>query len=356
VSVRFTLAAVGDIVMTRRAGGVFDSSVREALEPLGAADIAFGDLETPLSRGGYPVEKSLTMRADPEIIEDLKAMHFDIFALANNHMMDWSEVALLDTIALLHANGVKSVGAGADLSDAVAPVLVETRGAIVAFLACTCLLPVGSAAGTGRPGLAPIHVHSSFDVNPYDQLEEPGHPPVVRTRPDEVDIERLAEQIRGVRGSVDFVAVSVHMGFGYQDGLADYERTVSHALVDAGADVVFGNHVHTIKGIESYKGKAIMYSPGNFVAQQPRENQPPEILADYEQMSDDAYIALLDVRDAGSYDLRLMPTYVNGDGLPVLARGDDFDRIAERVTRLSAVLGTTVRVDGNCIAVVLDAS
>jgi poly-gamma-glutamate synthesis protein (capsule biosynthesis protein) len=122
-------------------------------------------------------------------------------------------------------------------------------------------------------------------------------------------------------------------------------------LIAAGADVVLGNHVHAIHGIETYRGKAILYSPGNFVAQQPREGQPPEVLAIYEQMSDDAYLTMINVSADGSYQLRLVPTVVNTEGLPVRAEADAFDRIAERITRLSAKLATTCRVDGDAVVI-----
>jgi poly-gamma-glutamate capsule biosynthesis protein CapA/YwtB (metallophosphatase superfamily) len=354
VAGQFKLTVVGDVVLTKswRTRDDLDPAFLEALAPLQQADVAFCDLETPLTRTGYPKEKIVTLRADPELVEDIRDMGFHVASLANNHSVDYGEDALLATIDLLGEQGIQAVGAGKDIDHALAPVIVNANGAKVAFLACSALLPVGAAAGPGRPGMAPIHVHTAFEVNPYYQMEEPGHPPFVRTRPDEADLAAVTAQIREIRDSVDFIAVSVHMGYGFWDDLAEYERTLSHALVDAGADVVLGNHVHTIHGIEVYKGKAIMYSPGNFVAQQPREGQPPEVLAIYEQMSDDAYIALLDVAD-GTYALRLIPTTVNEEGLPVVVRGEHFQAIAGRVERLSAVLDTKTRVEGDEIVVEL---
>jgi poly-gamma-glutamate synthesis protein (capsule biosynthesis protein) len=349
----FTLAAVGDVVLTRSWTNDtgLDPRFRTVLDTLGAADVAFADLETPLSRQGYGREKVVTLRADPELVDDLRQMHFDILALANNHTVDYGEDALLETIDVLEKSGIRTVGAGKDLTGAIAPAVIETGDAKVAFLACSCLLPVGSAAGDERPGLAPVHVHTAFEVNPYYQMEEPGHAPLVRTRPDEADLARITQQVAAVRRTVDFLAVSVHMGYGFGEDLAEYQQTLAHALVDAGADIVLGNHVHAIHGIERYRGKAILYSPGNFVAQQPRDGQPAEVLAIYDQMSNDAYLAMLDVAEDGTYDLRLRPTMVNDAGLPVLAEGPDFDRIAERVVRLSARLDTSARVEGDVIVV-----
>jgi poly-gamma-glutamate capsule biosynthesis protein CapA/YwtB (metallophosphatase superfamily) len=351
----FRMAAVGDVVLTRPFTDDLDPRFLSMLELVASADVAFANLETVLGHSGYPREKIITLRAEPKIADDLRQMHFDVLSLANNHTVDFGEDALLATIELLEGNGIRTVGAGEDLDAALEPVILTVKGEAVAFLAATCLLPVGSAASAERPGLAPIHIHTNLEVNPYIQMEEPGHPPVVHTTPDAADLARLCDRVARTKAHARFVVVSVHMGFGFTEQLAEYEPLVAHALIDAGADIVLGNHVHAIHAIETYRGKAILYSPGNFVAQQPREGQPPEVLAIYEQMSDDAYLAMIDVSEDGSYRLRLTPTVVNSGGLPVRAEAEAFDRIVERITRLSAELGTTCRLDGDTIAIDLRA-
>ena len=253
-------------------------------------------------------------------------------------------MALLDTIAVLRQSSLRAVGAGVNLDDAMAPQIVEAAGRRIAFLACSCLLPVGSAAADDRPGMAPLHVHTAYETNAYYQMEEPGHPPVVRTWVDPSDLDRVEAGIAKVRSEADLVAVSVHMGFGFGGGLAEYERPLAHRLIDAGADVVFGNHVHAIHGVEVYRGRAIMYSPGNFIAQQPREGVSDEVLAIYAQMSPDAFVALMEIGDDGAYQLRLVPVSVDDEGLPAIATGPVFDRIAQRVIELSAHLDTAVEV------------
>jgi poly-gamma-glutamate synthesis protein (capsule biosynthesis protein) len=349
----FRMAAVGDVVLTRPFTGNDDVDPRflAMLDVVASADLAFANLETVLSQSGYPREKIITLRAEPKLADDLRQMHFDVLSLANNHTVDFGEDALLATIDLLEGNGIRTVGAGKDLKSALEPVVLTANETSVAFLAATCLLPVGSSASAERPGLAPIHIHTSFEVNPYFQMEEPGHSPLVHTIPDAADLAQLCEQVARTRASADFVVVSVHMGFGFTEQLAEYEPLVGHALIDAGADIVLGNHVHAIHAIETYRGKAILYSPGNFVAQQPRDGQPPEVLAIYEQMSDDAYLAMIDVSADGDYQIRLVPTVVNNAGLPVRAEAEAFDRIVERITRLSAQLGTACRLDGDTLAI-----
>lgn len=345
----FKLAAVGDIVLTRPSipGSGVSEGLATVLGWLGQADVRFANLETVYSERGYPREKLITLRGNPKLVDDLKQMHFDVLSVANNHSVDFGEDSLLETIRLLEDNGIRTVGGGADLDAALAPAVVQTGSTRVGFMAASCLLPVGSAASADRPGLAPIHIHSSFEVDPYIQMEEPGHPPVVHTVPDQADLWAICARIAAVRPTVDFLAVSVHMGRGFGEDLAEYEPLVGHALIDAGADVVFGNHVHAIHGIESYAGRAILYSPGNFVAQQPREGQPPEVLAIYDQMSPDAYAAELYVTAKGDYRLMARPVICDANGLPVPADGADGERICERLVRLSALLNSSARtVDG----------
>src|SRR5205823_51117 len=171
-----------------------------------------------------------------------------------------------------------------------------------------------------------------------------------RTRADEEEQRQAEDAVRQLRKEVDFLAVSLHTGFGAGALLAEYEQPLSRALLDAGADVILGNHVHAIHGVEVYKGKAILYSPGNFIAQQPREGAPAIAIQIYNEMSPDGYVAILDVED-GAYQLRLVPTATNADGLPEVMHGAGFERIAERLKRLSAQLDTELEVRGEEVIV-----
>jgi poly-gamma-glutamate synthesis protein (capsule biosynthesis protein) len=78
----------------------------------------------------------------------------------------------------------------------------------------------------------------------------------------------MREDIKRLRPKVDLVAVMPHWG---QEYLATPERwqvKFAHAAVDAGADLIIGDHAHWPKGIEIYKGKSIFYGTGNFLFDQ----------------------------------------------------------------------------------------
>ncbi len=90
-----------------------------------------------------------------------------------------------------------------------------------------------------------------------------------------------------------------------------------------------------------------------FVDQVPREQASDDVLALYEQLSPDSYMALLDIGPEGANGLRIVPTSHEGTGLPRLAHGEAFNRITERLVRLSAPWGTELLRDPGGITVPL---
>src|ERR1700704_4408765 len=139
-----------------------------------AADISFANYEMPLSTRGQPLEKLANIRADPAIAPDIGRLSLDVVTLANNHMMDYGAKALADTIANLKAQKLQLVGAGGTLAGATEPVIIDVHGRKVGFLAFTCLVAPGAGASAAAPGVAALHVHSSYPINPYWQAQEPG--------------------------------------------------------------------------------------------------------------------------------------------------------------------------------------
>jgi poly-gamma-glutamate synthesis protein (capsule biosynthesis protein) len=104
-------------------------------------------------------------------------------------------------------------------------------------------------------------------VSTYYEAQEyqAGTPPKVITVPREEDVTAMEDDIRRAKATSDVVVMSIHWGIHHVPGmLADYQFTVGHRAIDAGADLILGTHAHLIKGIEIYKGKAIFFSMGNF--------------------------------------------------------------------------------------------
>ena len=342
-----SIAAIGDLMPGPPGlfpgGAPVSEGLGRVAELLGGAGVAVGNIDSVLSDRGYPREKLITLRREPAVAHDIAKLGFDVISVANNHGTDYGEIGLFDTLDALEGAGVRAVGGGETLAQATEPVIVERDGWRIGVTAWTACLPTGAAAAPDRPGLAPLHVHTSYEVNPLLLMEEPATVPTVRSRVDEADFDAARAVLARLRDEADFVVVLVHWGGGLSEGLAEYQRPLGHALIDAGADVVVGAHPHRVLGIERYAGKAILYSGGTLVDQMDRSIVPAELRPILDMVSPDSFVATFDVAPDGSYGLRVAPVTVDGDGVPMPAEGEAFDRIAERLVRLSAELGTEVR-------------
>jgi len=193
---------------------------------------------------------------------------FDVMSVANNHIVDGGHEGLLDTLKLLHSQGIKTVGAGANLSAATAGAIVAHNGVKIGFLGFSSVYQAGYEARKSTPGLAAVRIHSHYFIPEWDAYGkvEPGVVPAVRTVPYPEDIELLKSLITELRSKADVVVVSHHWGqAGGPARLTEYERTLGRLSIDAGADVILGHHHHFVRGIEIYRGKPIFYGLGHFV-------------------------------------------------------------------------------------------
>jgi poly-gamma-glutamate synthesis protein (capsule biosynthesis protein) len=329
------------------------------LDELRAADIAFVNLEAPLTTRGLRAEKQNTLRADPSQVEDLLGSGVDIVSLANNHMLDYGIDGLADTLAVLERAGIPQVGAGPNLEAARAPFILEGPGGRMGFLAFASTLPQGFAASAERPGIAPIHVTAAFVVeNPLAQ-EQPGTPPPVITFPLQMDVDATVDAVRRLKAQADFVVVSAHWGVAGQDAVMDYEREVGRALIDAGCDLVLGHHPHRLHGVEVYREKPIFYSVGNFVFEPlPPSGNSPHLSFRGRMTAANVYGVmrregvLVDARVRGRQleRLSLLPVLLDGGGYPTL-RGDVADQFVSLLTSLSTGMGTAFRAEKGQVVV-----
>lgn len=354
-----TIAVMGDLFPNDRFyvdGSPIESGLEEALAVTANADIRHATFLMPLSERGAAMDKVAVIRAHPSIAEDVGYLGLDVISLANNHVFDYGPDALDDTIRALTEVGSIVIGAGSDLARATEPVVLTRDEVKVGFVAFSCLVPPGAAARTDRPGISAIQVHSSYEIHPAWSVEEPGEPEVVqiKTWTDTNDEAKAIDQVKELDREADVVVVSVHWGFGAGERLADYQRPLGHSLIEAGADIVFGHHVHGVQGVEIYKGRPILYSPGTFIGRQKSED--PSSLSELAQrliaeMTPDGYIARIQLNGDSLQSLILTPTSHSATGIPHLSQGEEFDRVASRIIRGSAKLGTEVSVANGALEV-----
>ncbi len=257
--------AVGDVA-PRRAD---PASIFAGVTPrLADADLVFGQLECPLSDRGEPSPNAkLAMRTAPSVAPLLQDAGFDVMSIAGNHALDFGKVALADTLKALDHVGIARCGAGGGIAEARAPAIVDAGGQRIAFLSYTSILPAGYAAEVNRAGCAPMRAYTHYHQVEPDQ---PGTPPRVVTFADRADLAALVADIRAARAQAQQVALSIHWGIHFvRAEIADYQREVAYAAIEAGADMILGHHPHVLKGVEIYQGKPIFYSLGNFAIEQP---------------------------------------------------------------------------------------
>lgn len=154
-----------------------------------------------------------------------------VFALANNHIMDYGLPGLELTLALLDKQGFKACGAGKDIHDARKAIIVLDNGVRVGIIAC-CEAQFG-VARRNSAGVA--------EFGPW-----------------------VYRAIRDLRETLDGVVVSVHAGVEDSPWPSPHIRELYHSFIDAGATVVHGHHAHVPQGFEEYGAGVIFYGMGNF--------------------------------------------------------------------------------------------
>ncbi len=201
------------------------------------ADMTVVNLEAPITSASEKfVEKKYYLKSGPLTVASLQSAGVDVATLANNHMMDYGEKGLFDTLAALDKGGILHTGAGANRKRAREPVFYTTEsGARVAVLAYSYTFPRAFYAKAKKTGTA----------------------------------QGLAGYIRRdvpiAREQAEIVVVSFHWSAEMRTTPKRYQVDTAHLAIDSGADLVVGHHSHTMQSVESYKNGVIFYGLGNFV-------------------------------------------------------------------------------------------
>lgn len=324
------IALVGDIMLGRLVNErLADAPPQhpwgDTLPVLLRADVRIGNLECVLSDDGEPWPgKVFHFRSDSRNVASLTTAGFDIVSLANNHVLDFGRDSLREMVSTLDRHGILHAGAGADEEAARRPAVWHGRGnddTSIGFLAVTDNEP-------------------DWEATP----DSPGvfHSPILLG--DERMIDLLLRRVGELRRQVDTVIVSAHWGGNWGREAPERHREVAHALVDAGADVVFGHSPHIVRGVEAYRRRPIIYGAGDFV---------DDYAIDPVERNDQSFIFVVETRAGVPHSLRLYPTVI----VDFQARLDvDGGRAtAERMRRLSVEWATAAswRDDEGCLAISL---
>lgn len=227
--------------LLQRGGDLTTCFDEELLNIMRDSDVFMINNEFPYSDRGAPLpEKQFTFRAKPEYAQMLNDIGVDIVTLANNHVNDYGQNAMLDTFDALDAAGIPYVGAGRNIDEAASPYYMEIEGVRIAYVAATQIERSGNpdtvGAGENSPGVMRC-------MNP----------------------ERFLESIRQAKENADIVIAVVHWGTENETEPDWMQLEQAPMLVEAGADVVIGAHPHVLQRVEEIDGVPVFYSLGNYL-------------------------------------------------------------------------------------------
>ncbi|SRR6056297_1033 len=305
-------SAVGDIMLGRRVGRLLDENGGESAYDgfsflFDRSDVLFGNLECSLSeRGEKLLGKGIWLRASPDKAEILKDAGFSVLSLANNHILDYGNDALYDTLDFLDDMEIGHVGAGKNIGEARKPEIFTKGDVSIGFLA---------------------YNEFSYYFWSYEEKRQfAARENVPGTAP--MDLAPMLEDIEKLKGEVELVAVSLHWGTEESNMETKEQREIAHAMIDGGADIIIGHHPHVIQGVEIYRGRPIIYSLGNYIFDQNDENNKQGMAAEIE------------ISDGEMKSISLHPLYVKDKRAPIVPEGGKLTGMLEKIKRLSGAMGT----------------
>jgi hypothetical protein len=233
------------------------------------ADVVFSNLECCLydPPSGHAVESEGFFASAIAGGETLRLSGIAAVGIANN--VNYGDAPINASICRLDELGIAHTGAGANVTSARAPVIMERNGLRYGFLQRSSVYwPTNHEAGPNSTGIAVIRAHTAYQVPihktrpEFPPLNRPGIPPLIITWADPDYLRAFTDDIAGLRAKADIVVASCHWGL-HKDVLA-YMREIAHAAIDAGADLVIGHGPHYSLPVELYRGKPIFYGLGSF--------------------------------------------------------------------------------------------
>jgi poly-gamma-glutamate synthesis protein (capsule biosynthesis protein) len=208
-------------------------------DTMSSADLTIINLESPFTIGGNHLVKtgSFSFNADPASLAGLQLAGIDIVSLANNHTINQGKTGIADTQKLLTENDIAFTGAGLTEAEARTPVIKETNGVKIGFLAY---------AYPNDYSLATANTHGLAGMN----------------------IAKMTADVKNLKTQTDLVVVMMHAGIEYVNKPNEQQKKFARASIDAGANLVIGHHPHWVQVTENYQGKPIIYSLGNLIFDQ----------------------------------------------------------------------------------------
>ncbi|HLF51146.1 CapA family protein [Flavobacterium sp.] len=311
-----TIGFVGDVMIGRGVNTTITNNGYiypwgNVLPLLKNTDINIINLETALTHSNKKVFKTFNFKATPDKIKTLTEASITIANLANNHILDFSEEGLIETIQTLNKAGIKHTGAGMNKKEAEKPVIVTKKNNSIGMLGFTDNEP-GWKAGTSTSGINYIDISKEDDCN-----------------------KALAD-IAKLRKETDILIVSIHWGPNMREEPKKHFIDFAHAMIEQGADIIHGHSAHNFQGIEVYNHKLILYDTGDFV---------DDYAIDPILKNDHSFFFKVEVSKQRIENVMLIPVLISGSQVN-LATDEDYKWCMQRMQHLSTKFGTKISDKG----------
>lgn len=281
-----------------------DYPYEEVREVIASADLAVGVLNATMS--DYPPHtgcvSTYVLVGSSNNADAMAGAGFDVMSVATNHIKDCGittcgDRAFFDTMGNLDRVGIQRVGAGENLAEALQPLVVEVNGVRFGFV----------SMGDSRQG---DWTFASEESPGIALLNE----------------ENMRQALAAAREVSDVVIALPHWGPEDVSVPNGIQQRQARYIVDAGADLVVGNHTHVVQGIQEIDGITVFYGLGNFVFDQSTRDHQQGVI--------------LQVRFSGSEFIgyELIPTHVDMDGRVHIADPKEAAEILDRIDRASKTL------------------
>lgn len=298
---KLTLVCLGDVMIINQALDALRQIGAESIAsriwaPLDGVDVALANLEAPITNSPHVRENKRYNRKTSAEILNLFDRRF-ILSLANNHMMDYGERGLSDTIEALDSRNLLHAGAGRNLNEARAPVVTNIAGFKLGVLCAAD--PRFQAATKTSPGTFPA-------------------------RP-----ELLKESIQEIRQRAELIVVSIHAGTEFLSVPSPNQLRLAELCLREGVRVVSFHHAHCVSGIMQDERGVVLLGTGNYVFPYaiPRGFKPWKESA--------AWRVTLTAPGREIEHLEVQPVILDDNGLPARAPEIQSRRILSRIKRYS---------------------
>lgn len=198
---------------------------------------AIFNLECPITGRGDPAGSKINLRVEENHLSEIFGSRIFAVSLANNHILDYGETGLSNTIAELTKLNIQSFGLRDPVNNSFNPLVIDLKGIKLAFFAAVC------------SSTSPVNEKGRILVN-------------------RLEISELLLEVKKVKKTVDRLIIYLHWGVEESSHPSREEVMIARQLIEGAVDIVVGTHAHAPQAIEKFQQGIIAYNLGNFIMPQ----------------------------------------------------------------------------------------